>query len=139
MLIGFIIHQAWRLVSCFGCNLNVFNESPWYVIAHSICRNKGMNMFFSISDRIYSSPSMNTSDMCLNIYTDSLLNESPCYEIVEYLGRYIIMHNELISSEAGGESFRLCTTILLIRDKKNWELVRMPPLNSLHWQESSIN
>ena len=77
-------------------------------------------MFFSISDRIYSSPSMNTSDMCLNIYTDSLLNESPCYEIVEYLvGRYIIMHNELISSEAGGESFRLCTTILLIRDKKN--------------------
>ena len=76
-------------------------------------------MFFSISDRIYSSPSMNTSDMCLDIYTDSLLNESPCYEIVEYLGRYIIMHNELISSEAGGESFRLCTTILLIRDKKN--------------------
>ena len=76
--------------------------------------------FFSISDRIYSSPSMNTSDMCLDIlHTDSLLNESPCYEIVEYLGRYIIMHNELISSEAGGESFRLCTTMLLIPDKKN--------------------
>ena len=68
----------------------MLNESPWYVIAHSICLNKGMNMFFfSISDRIYSSPSMNTSDMCLDIYTDSLLNESPCYEIVEYLGRYI--------------------------------------------------
>ena len=41
---------------------------------------------FSISDRIYSSPSMNTSDMCLDIHW---LNESPCYEIVEYLGRYI--------------------------------------------------
>ena len=76
--------------------------------------------FFSISDRIYSSPSMNTSDMCLDIHTLilSLMNHL-VMKLCEYLGKYIIMHNELISSEAGGESFRLCTTILLIRDKKN--------------------